>query len=132
MRLVLNLPMTSYQLQQPARCRPLRPQTGDPIDYFNPLFSRFLGDDVTTQLKHLRHPWPIAVAHQGLTRREIARLDAPMAHIHRAHAFLAVAGWREGKNQRNVGLELRLILFHDHDIVTTLVYNRLRHLSLSQ
>src|SRR4030095_91772 len=68
MRLVLNVPMASHQLQQTLGCRPLGGQTGDPIDHFCPFLARFLGDDMTPQLKHLRSPWPIAVAPQGLTR----------------------------------------------------------------
>ena len=82
--------------------------------------------------KHLRQTRPIAVAYQGRTRREVTGLDAPMAHVHRPHALLAVARRRQGKNQRDVGFELRLILFDNHDIVPTRVHNRLRYLALGE
>ena len=89
--------MTAYQLQQTPGCGPFGTQTGDPIDHFHPFLGRFLGDDVTPQLKHLRQPGPIAIAHQGLTRGDIALLDAPMADIHRAGGLLTIARWRSVK-----------------------------------
>ena len=87
---------------------------------------------MTPQLKDLRQPGPIAVAHQGLTRRDIALLDAPMADVHRACGLLTVAHGRERKDQLDIGPELRLVLFDDHDIIAALVHNRLRHVALGQ
>src|SRR5215510_696799 len=91
MRLVFNLPLPSHQLQQTPRGRPLGTQTGDPINHFCPFLARFLGDDVTPQLKDLRQTWPITVAYQGRTGREIALLNASMADIHHACGLLTVA-----------------------------------------
>src|SRR4029453_12728057 len=85
-------------------------QTGDPIDHFCPFLARFLGDDMTPQLKHLRSPWPIAVAPQGLTRGDIALLDAPMADVHRACGLLTIARRRERKDQLDIGPHRGLIL----------------------
>ncbi len=87
---------------------------------------------MTPQLKDLRQPGPIAVAYQGLTRRDIALLDAPMANVHRARGVLPVADGRERKDQLNIGPQLRLVLFDDHDIIPALVHNRLRHVALGQ
>src|SRR5262249_15191126 len=81
MRLVLNLPLSSYQGEQAPGRRPLGAQAGDPIGHFHPFLPCFLEEDVTPSLKHVRQPRPSAVAHEGLTRREMALLDAPMADV---------------------------------------------------
>ena len=39
---------------------------------------------------------------------------------------------RQRKDQRDIGAELRLIVFDDHDIIAALVHNRLRHVALGQ
>src|SRR6266699_6256048 len=90
MRLVLNLPLPAYELQQTHGGRPLGAETGDAIDHFHPLLPCFLVNDVTPQLKNLGKTRPIAIAHQGLTRREMALLDAPMADVHRTRGLLMV------------------------------------------
>ena len=102
------------------------------MDHFDPFCSCFFSDDMPPHFEHLRQTRPIAVAYQGLTRREVTGLDTPMAHVYRTHTFLAIARWRQGKNSRNIGFELRLILFGDHDIIPTRVHNRLRHLALGE
>ena len=66
-------------------------ETGDAIDHLHPFLPRFLVNDVPPQLKDLCETRPIALAHQGLTRREIALLDAPMADGHRTRGLLTVA-----------------------------------------
>src|SRR6516162_5791073 len=129
---VLNRPMPSHQLQHATRCRPLGAQTRDPIDHFGLFFARFLRDHLPPHFEYLRQTRPIAVAYQGLTRREVTGLDAPMTHVHRPHALLAIACRRHGKNQLDIGFELRLIVFDEHDIVPTRVHNRLRHLALGE
>jgi hypothetical protein len=48
------------------------------MDDFNLLFARFLGEEVTIRLKHLRHLWPILHDGsfkdvQGLRRETVAR-----------------------------------------------------------
>ena len=91
-------PNDTHQLQHSTRCRSLGAQTGDPIDHFDPLCSRFFSDDMPSHFEHLCQPRPIAVASQGPTCREVTGLDTPMAHVHRTHAFLAIARWRQGKN----------------------------------
>jgi hypothetical protein len=53
---------------------------------------------MTAKLKDLRQPGPIAVPYEGLTRREIALLDAPMADIDCACSLLPVARGRERKD----------------------------------
>src|SRR4029453_231219 len=83
MRLVLNLPLPSYQGEQALGGCPLGAQARDTIHYFHPFLARLLEHHVTAQLKDLRQPGPIAVAYEGLTRREIALLDAPMAQVDR-------------------------------------------------
>src|SRR5262245_39749884 len=98
MRLVLNLPMTAYEVEPP-----LGVQTGDPIDHFHPFLGRFLCDDVPPQFEHLRQTGPVAVAHQSLTRGDIALLDAPMADVHRACSLLSIARWRQRKDQLDSG-----------------------------
>src|SRR5215510_12247403 len=123
MRLVFNLPLPAHQLQQTPRCRPFGTQTGDPIDHFYPFLARFLGDDMTPQLKDLREPGPITVAHEGRTGRDIALLDTPMPDIDCAGGLLTVARGREHKDSRDIGAELRLVLFDDHDIIASLCHN---------
>src|SRR5215217_6323802 len=56
MQLVLTLPMTAYECEQPLGCAPLGVQTGDSIDHFHPFLARFLGDDVPPQFEDLRQP----------------------------------------------------------------------------
>jgi len=87
---------------------------------------------VTSQLKDLRQPGPIAVAYEGLTRRDIALLDAPMAKVDSPRGGLAGADGRERKDQRDIGPQPRLVLFDDHDIIPSLLDNRLRDVALGQ
>src|SRR5215510_9716894 len=54
MRLVLNLPMAAYEVEQPLGCSPLRVQTGDPIDYFHSSLGRLWREDIAPQFEHLR------------------------------------------------------------------------------
>jgi hypothetical protein len=132
MRLVLKLPLPSHQGEQAPGCRPLGTQAGDPIDHFYPFLAGFLEEDVTPQLKYLRQPGPITVAPQGLTCREIALFDAPMADVHGPRSVLTVADGRERKDQRNIGVQPWLVLCDDHDIVPTCGHNRLRNVTLGQ
>src|SRR2546425_10947851 len=132
MRLVFNLPLPSYQCEQALGRCPLGAQARDSIDHFHPFLARFLEHDMPAQLKDLREPGPSAVAYESLTRREIALLDAPMAKVDRPRRGLAVANGRERKDQLDVGSQMRLILFDDHDINPSLVYNRLRDVALGQ
>src|SRR2546427_4692792 len=108
MRLVLNLPLPSHQCEQALGCCPLGAQARDSIDHFHPFLARFLEHDVTSQLKDLRQPGPIAVAYEGLTRRDIALLDAPMAKVDSPRGGLAVADGRERKDQLDIGPQPRL------------------------
>src|SRR5262247_1399470 len=117
MRLVLNLPLPSYQSEQALGCGPLGAQARHSIDHFQLFLARFLEQHVTSKLKDLRQPGPIAVAYEGRTRRETALLDAPMAQVDRPRCGLAVAKGRERKDQLDIGPQLRLVLFDDHDIV---------------
>src|SRR3979409_818812 len=117
MGLVLNVPMPPHQVQHTPGCRPLGVQTGNPRDHLGPLLSRLLEDDMTPHRKDLRQTGPITVAHERLPGRAIALLDAPMAAVYRAGGLLTVARRREWKDQRDIGLQLRLILFDDHDII---------------
>src|SRR6516165_4183310 len=87
---------------------------------------------MTAQLKDLREPGPIAVADEGLTRRELALLDAPMAQVDRPRRRLMVTDRRERKDQLDIGPQPRLVLFDDHDIVPALVHNRLCDVALGQ
>jgi hypothetical protein len=132
MRLVLNLPLPSYQCEQALGGGPLGAQARDSIDHFHPFLARFLEHDVTSKLKDLREPGPLAVAYEGLTRRDIALLDAPMAKVDSPCRGLAVANGRERKDQLDIGPQLRLILFDDHDIIPSLFSNRLCDVALGQ
>ena len=87
---------------------------------------------MTSEFKDLGQSRPIAIAHQSLTCREIALLDAPMAAVHRTGALLTIARWRQGKNSLNIVAKLGLILFDDHDIIATAVHNSLGHMPLGQ
>jgi hypothetical protein len=107
-------------------------QTGDSIHHFAPFIARFLGDDMTPQLKHLREPGPITVAREGLARGDIALLNAPMTDISCAGPLLLVACRGESKDQLDISSQLWLILFDDHDIIATLVHNGLGHGPLGQ
>src|SRR5678815_1761124 len=131
MRLVFNLPLPSDQCEQALGSCPLGAQARDSIDHFHPFLACFLEHDMTSQLKDLREPGPIAVAYEGLTRRDIALLDAPMADIDCACGLLTVARGRECKDQLDIGAELGLILFDDHDIIASLPHNGLGHMPLS-
>src|SRR5262245_17985849 len=103
MQLVLNLPMAAYECEQPLGGAPLGAQTGDPIDHFYPFLSRVLRDDVPPQFEYLCQTRPVAVAHQGLTRGDMALLDAPMPDVQRACGLLSVAHRRQRKDQFNIG-----------------------------
>src|SRR5215475_5587201 len=102
MRLVLNLPLPSYQGKQALGCGSLGAQARDSIDHFHPFLARFLKHDVTSKLKDLREPGPIAVAYEGRTRREMALLDAPMTQVDCLHRGLAVPTGRERKDQLDI------------------------------
>jgi hypothetical protein len=132
MRLVLNLPLPAYQGEQAPGRRPLGAQAGDPIDHFYSFRSSFLEEDVTSQRKHLRQPRPIAGAHQGRTRRKITLLDAPMAEGNGLRGLLPIAEGRQRKDQRDIGSQLRLVLFDEHNIIAALPHNRLRDVALGQ
>src|SRR5229473_5250304 len=109
--------MSPYQVEHPPGCCPLGGQTRDSIDHFYPFLPRLLDEDMPPYFEHLCQSWPSTVAHQRLTRRQIACLDAPMADIHCAHMRLAVARRRQSEDQLDIGLELRLVVFDDHDII---------------
>src|SRR5215510_13338125 len=132
MRLVFNLPLPAYQGEQALGRGPLGAQARDTIDHFHPFLACFLEHHVTSKLKDLREPGPIAVAYEGLTRRDITLLDAPMAKVDGPRRDLAVALRRERKDQLDIGPQLRLVLFDDHDIIAALVHNRLRDVALGQ
>src|SRR5215469_12702636 len=87
---------------------------------------------MTSKLKDLREPGPIAVADERRTRREITLLDAPMAQVDRPRCVLPVADGRKRKDQLNIGSQLRLMLFDDPDIISALVDNGLRDVALGQ
>jgi hypothetical protein len=87
---------------------------------------------MTAKLKDLRQPGPIAVPYEGLTRREMARLDAPMTTVHGPRCVLPVAQGRARKNQRHIGPQLRLVVFDAHALIPALVHNRLRDVALGQ
>src|SRR5215472_18183690 len=95
MRLVFNLPLPSDQGEQALGSGPLGAQARDSIDHFHPFLACFLEHNMPSQLKDLREPGPIAVADEGLTRREIALLDAPMAKVDRPRCVLPIADGRE-------------------------------------
>jgi hypothetical protein len=87
---------------------------------------------MTSKFKDLREPGPIAVASEGRTRREIALLNAPMAQVDRLRHGLVVANRRKRKDQLDIGPQLWLVLFDDHDIIAPLVDNRLCAVALGQ
>ena len=132
MRFVLNLPLPSYQGEQALGGGPLRAQARDSIDHFHPFLACFGEHDVASKLKDLRQPRPVAVAYQCLTRGDIALLDAPMPAVHRVGGCLLVARGGQRKDSLNIGPELRLIVFDDHDIIAAFVHNGLRHVALRQ
>jgi hypothetical protein len=132
MRLVLNLPLPSYQGEQALGCGPLGAQAGDSIDHFHPFFACFLERDMTAKRKDLRESGPIAVADEGFTRRASALLDAPMAKVDRLRRGLAVANGRKHKDQLDIGPQLWLVLFDDHAIIAALVDNWLCDVALGQ
>src|SRR5262249_55436580 len=127
MRLVCNLPRPSDQ-GEPALGAPAR----DSIDPFHPFLARFGEPDVTSKRKDLRESGPIAVADEGLTRRELALLPAPMAQVDRARRGLAGAHGRARQDPRAIGPQLRLVLLDDHDLIPALVDHRLREVALGQ
>ena len=55
-----------------------------------------------------------------------------MTKVDRPRCVLPIADGRERKSQRNNDPQLGLILFDDHDIIPTLVDNRLRNVALGQ
>jgi hypothetical protein len=132
MRLVLNLPLPSYQGEQALRCGPLRAQTRDAIDSFDLFLACVLDHDMMPQLKDLRQTGPIAVAHEGCTRRDMALLNAPMPNGHGARGVLPGAEGRERKDQLHIGPQLRLGVLADHDRIPALVDHRLCDVALGQ
>src|SRR4030095_8467943 len=102
MRLVCNLPLPSDQCEQALGSCPLGAQARDSIEHFHPFLACFLEHDMTSQRKDLREPGPIAVADEGLTRREIALLDAPMAQVDRPRCVLTLADGRGSRDQLKV------------------------------
>src|SRR5207302_10224360 len=126
MRLVLNLPLPAYQGEQALGCCPFGAQARDTINYFHPFLARLLEDHVTAQFKDLRQPGPIAVAYEGLTRREIALLDAPMAQVDSPCRSLTVTSRRGRKAQPHIGPQPWRAPFDHHDRAPALVHNRLR------
>src|SRR4030095_4636187 len=113
MRLVFNLPLPSYQGEQALGCCALGAQARDSIDHFHPFLARFLEYDVTSKLKDLRESGPIAVAYEGLTRRDIALLNASMAQVDCPRRGLTVTNGRERKDQLEIVPQLRLALFFE-------------------
>src|SRR5439155_22106104 len=97
--------------EQVLGCCPFGAQARDTINYFHPFLARLLEDHVTAQFKDLRQPGPIAVAYEGLTRREIALLDAPMAQVDSPCRSLTVTNRRERKDQLDIGPQPWLVLF---------------------
>ena len=132
MRLVLHLPLPTYQGEQALGRGPLGVQARDAIDHFHPFLACFWKPNVTAKRKDLCEPRPSAVAYEGRTRREMALRDAPMAKIDRLRRSLAVAPGRERKDQLDSSPQLRLVLFDDHAIIPALVDNRLRHVAWGQ
>ena len=53
-----------------------------------------------------------------------------MAEVHRACGLLTVARGRQRKDQLDIGAELGLILFDNHDIIAALVHHGLGHMPL--
>jgi hypothetical protein len=45
---------------------------------------------------------------------------------------VAVARWRQGEDPCDIGLELRLVVLDDHDIIAPSLHQRLCHLSLGE
>jgi hypothetical protein len=88
--------------------------------------------DVPPKLKDLRQSRPIAGADEGLTRRDIARRDAPMAQVDRPSRGLVVTNGREHTDELDIGPQLRLVVFDDHDIIPALVDNRWRDVAWGQ
>jgi hypothetical protein len=70
--------------------------------------------------------------HQCFTGGNIALLDASMADVDRPRARLRVACWREGKDELNIGVQLWLIRFDDHDVIAAPVDNGLGDMPLGQ
>src|SRR5262245_54286123 len=132
MRLVLNLPLPSYQGEQALGRGPLGAQAGDSIDHFYSFLACLWEHHMTSKLKDLHEPRPIAVADEGLTRREIALLDTPMAQIDRLRRGLAVANRRKHKDQLDIGPQLWLVRFDDHDIIAALFDNCLCDVALGE
>ena len=66
------------------------------------------------------------------TGGNIALLDASMADVDRPRARLRVACWREGKDELNIGVQLWLIRFDDHDVIAAPVDNGLGDMPLGQ
>jgi len=58
--------------------------------------------------------------------------DAPMAASDRARSLLAVARWREGKDQRAIGAELWLSVFDHHDVIAPCLHHGLGSMALGQ
>src|SRR5262245_10229787 len=123
MRLVLNLPLPSYQGEQALGRGPLGAQAGDSIDHFYSFLACLWEHHMPSKLKDLREPGPIAVADEGITRREMTLFDAPMAKVDRLRRGLAVANGRKRKDQLDIGPQLGLVLFDDPDIIAALFDN---------
>jgi hypothetical protein len=127
MGFVRNLPLPSYHCEQA-----LGAQARDAIDHCHPFRTRVWEHDVTSQLKDLREPGPIAVADEGRTHRALVLLDAPMAQVDCARRGVAVVNGRARQDQRAIGPQLWLVLFDDHDISPSFFDKRLRHVALGQ
>jgi hypothetical protein len=91
-----------------------------------------LRDHMTSEFKDLCQPRPIALAHQRLTGREMALLDAPMADVHRTGALLAIARWRQGTHSLTIVAKLGRMFFDAHDRIAPAVHNSLGHMPLGQ
>src|SRR5262249_23139007 len=111
---------------------PLRLETAHAIDDFVALLASLFAAHLALYLEDLCQPWPRAEPRQRCTRRECALCDTALPHIYGGGALLHVApGWLR-KHQGDVRAELRLILLDDHDIIPSLVHNRLRHVALRE
>jgi hypothetical protein len=131
-RLVCNRPLPADPGEQALGRGPRGAQAGDSIDHFSPFLACLREPHMPSQLKDLRQPGPIAVADEGRTRRALALLAAPMAQGDRLRRGWAVANGRARQDQRDIGPQLRLVLFDEHDLIPALVDNRLREVAWGQ
>ncbi len=129
---MLNLPLPTHQRQQLRWRGPLSHETAHPIDHFVAFLARLFLGPLALQLEDLGQPWPWMDACPGGTGGQRPLFDAAMAQIHGGGRLLHVAPGRLRKDQGDVRVALRLVLFDHHAIIAPLVDNRLRHAALGQ